>query len=106
MCAQPNVLVDATGRARITDFGLATVAQNLDSIRSGSGDEGYAARWTAPEIVNEEGVRSKESDVFAFAMVMIEVRYERALGIKPRLTAVSSHHRRLLVWFRSITSHR
>ena len=74
MCAQPNVLVDATGRARITDFGLATVTQNLDSIRSATGDQGHTARWTAPEILNEEGVHSKEADVFSFAMVMIEVR--------------------------------
>ena len=29
---QPNILVDNTGRARIADFGLATVARNLDSI--------------------------------------------------------------------------
>ena len=73
---QPNILVDDTNRARITDFGLARVTQNLDSIRSGSGDQGHTARWTAPEILNEEGVHSKEADIFSFAMVMIEVCYE------------------------------
>ena len=104
MCAQPNVLVDATGRARITDFGLATVTQNLDFIETPWGDECHTTQWTAPEILNEEGVHSKEADVFSFAMVMIEVRYERALRIKPWLTAVSCHHRRLLAWFRSIIS--
>ena len=30
---QPNILVDATGHAMITDCGLAMVTQNLDSIR-------------------------------------------------------------------------
>ena len=65
--------MDAAGRARITDFGLARVTQNLDSLRSASGDQGHTARWTAPEILTEEGEYSKEADVFSFAMVMIEV---------------------------------
>ena len=68
---QPNVLVDAAGRARITDFGLA---QDLDAIQSALNDQGRTVRWTAPEILNEEGTFSKEADVFSFAMVMIEVR--------------------------------
>ena len=68
--------MDVAGRARITDFGLATVTQNLDSIRSASDDRGHTARWTAPEILNEEATHSKEADVFSFAMVMVEVRYE------------------------------
>ena len=71
--SQPNVLVDADGHARITDFGLAMITQ--DSVRSAFGDQGHTARWTAPEILNEEGTYSKEADVFSFAMVMIEVCY-------------------------------
>ena len=72
---QLNILVDAAGRARITDFGLAIVTRDLDSLRSALGDHGHAVRWTAPEILNEQGTYSKEADVFSFAMVMIEVRY-------------------------------
>ena len=75
---QPNILVDSFGRARITDFGLATVTRNLDSFRSASDDQGHTARWTAPEILNEVGTYSKEADIFSFAMVMIEVRYWRS----------------------------
>ena len=75
---QPNILVDNADRARITDFGLATVTQNLDSIRSSSDDHGHTARWTAPEILHEQGLHSKEADVFSFAMVMIEVRHKWA----------------------------
>ena len=71
---QANILVDASGLARLTDFCLATVTQNLDSMRSSSGGPGHTARWTAPEILNEGGTYSKEADVFSFAMVMIEVR--------------------------------
>jgi len=70
---QPNILMDDTGHARITDFGLTTVAQNLDSVRTTSENQGHTARWTAPEILNEQGTYSKEADVFSFAMVMIEV---------------------------------
>ena len=72
---QPNVLVDATGRAQITDFGLTMVTQNQDTVRSALGDRGNTARWTAPEILSEQGTYSKEADVFSFAMVMIEVRH-------------------------------
>jgi len=68
--------MDPTGRARITDFGLAAVTQDLDSVRSASGDRGHTVRWTAPEILEEQGTYSKEADVFSFAMVMIEVRCE------------------------------
>jgi len=85
---QPNILVDAAGRARITDFGLATVTQNLDSMRSASDDKGHTARWTAPEILNEQGTYSKEADIFSFAMVMIEVRCKRDIRIKLWLTII------------------
>ena len=74
--SQPNILVDAAGRARITDFGLAMVTQDLDSVRTAVGDHGHTVRWTAPEILNEQGTYSKEADIFSFAMVMIEVHYE------------------------------
>ena len=74
--AKSNVLVDAAARARITDFGLAAITRNLDSIRSASGRNGHIVQWTAPEILSEKGTFSKKADIFSFAMVMIEVRYE------------------------------
>ena len=80
--AQPNILVDTSGHARITDFCLATVTQNLDSMRSASGGPGHTARWTAPEILNEGEAYSREADVFSFAMVMIEVRHESAIYVE------------------------
>ena len=71
---QPNVFVDATGRARITDFGLVMVTRDLDSIRSASDEHEHGARWIAPEILDGQGTYSKEADVFSFGMVTIEVR--------------------------------
>ena len=64
--------MDDSGHARIADFGLATVTQNLDSRRSVSYQRGHTVRWTAPEVLNE-GTYSTEADIFSFAMVMIEV---------------------------------
>ena len=66
--------MDADGNARITDFGLAMVTQDLDSLRCGSGECGDGARWMAPEILDNRGTFSKEADIFSFAMVTIEVR--------------------------------
>ena len=66
--------MDASGNARITDFGLAIVTQDLDSLRRGSDECGDDARWIAPEILENRGTYSKEADVFSFAMVTIEVR--------------------------------
>ena len=70
--------MDASGNARITDFGLAMVTQDLDSLRGGSDECGDGARWIAPEILDNRGMYSKEADVFSFAMVTIEVS-----GIQP-----------------------
>ena len=76
MTTQPNILVDGSGSALIADFGLAMVAQNPDSVLSISRQRGYTPQWTAPEILNN-GMHSKEADIFSFAMVMIEVRHPR-----------------------------
>ncbi|KAF9646873.1 kinase-like protein [Thelephora ganbajun] len=69
-----NILVDVTGHARITDFGLTMVTQDLDVIRNGSAKHGCSSRWIAPEILDGRGTYSKEADVFSFAGVAIEVR--------------------------------
>jgi len=71
--------VDGAGRARITDFSQATVVQNPDFTRVVPGDQGNTTQWTAPEILNETGTYSKASDVFSFAMIMIEVRPGRLI---------------------------
>jgi len=63
-------MVDAYSCARITDFGLA---RNKGSAEETYVASGGTARWTAPEILKEQGTSSKGADVFSFAMVMVEV---------------------------------
>ena len=67
--------MNATGNVRITDFSLAVITHDLDSIRNDSDECGGSARWIAPEILDDRGTYSKEADVFSFAMVTIEVHY-------------------------------
>ena len=42
---------------------------------------GYAAAWTAPEILEEAGAITREADVFAFGMVVIEVGLRGSEGM-------------------------
>lgn len=65
---QPNILVDGSGHARITDFGLAQ-----SSLGVVSKPERQSMRWTAPEVLAETGAPSTEADVFSFGMIMVEV---------------------------------
>ena len=67
---QPNILVDGSGCARITDFGLS---RSQETTFQTTVSYGHTARWTAPEILGGGRTASKEGDVFAFAMVMVEV---------------------------------
>ena len=72
-----NILINGDGRAVITDFGLAKVKGEISeytdkqsSMLAGS------TRWMAPELSEggETPVRiTKESDVWAFAMTILEV---------------------------------
>ena len=64
-------MVDNRGCARITDFGFAKDQNAIDEIRITADS---TTRWTAPEILKEQGSWSKEADVFSFSMVMVEVR--------------------------------
>ena len=66
---QSSILVDATGHARITDFGLAAIK----STGSCSARHDDGVRWIAPEIIGGREAHSKEGDIFSFAGVAIEV---------------------------------
>ena len=79
-------MVDAKGRARITDFGLA---RDHGTVEETNPTAGGTARWTAPEILRGQGEPSKKADVFAFAMVMVEVGLGDPSVTDPWLIAIT-----------------
>ena len=71
---QPSILIsnEAPPRARITDFGLCSIAQSgfFCPTRRTAGDTyGYMA----PELFNEGARASKEADMYAFGTLVYEV---------------------------------
>ncbi|KAG6809021.1 hypothetical protein H0H92_001932 [Tricholoma furcatifolium] len=76
---QKNVLIDASGRAALGDFGLSSVTdpQILQwTSQSTVESKGGTTRWQAPEILAvDTGIahNTRESDVFAWACVCYEI---------------------------------
>ena len=68
--------MDDSGHAHVADFGLSAVLRNMDSVQVIS-QHGCFSRWTAPEVL-KGGWPTRETDVFSFAMLMVEVRHGRS----------------------------
>jgi len=73
-----NIVISRNGRARIADFGLSRWA--IDGSSAGNSTPWRVAgnpRWQAPELIvrpdDELPRRTKESDMFAFGRVIIEI---------------------------------
>ncbi|KAJ7442744.1 kinase-like domain-containing protein [Mycena galericulata] len=70
-----NILMDENGRARLTDFGLASFIESDTSMKSTT--RSGTTRWMAPELLRPaEGVhfrRTTASDVWAFGCVCCEI---------------------------------
>ena len=97
---QPNILVDVSGNARITDFCFAQ-----DTLGRLIMPERWSTRWTAPEILGESGTPSTKADVFSFGMVMVEVCSNKPTIIRPpQVNSLLLHSgtRPLLARFRSV----
>ena len=63
-----NVLVDGRGRAKITDFGLAGLAESFEGDEVRAGTPGYMA----PEQIAGKNV-STRSDIYALGLVLYEL---------------------------------
>ncbi|KAG5333666.1 hypothetical protein C0989_005065 [Termitomyces sp. Mn162] len=73
-----NILVDGSGRACISDFGLAGLTDESIirwATQSSATSKGGASRWQAPELHDLEltAPNTKESDVFAWASTCYEI---------------------------------
>ncbi|TDL27047.1 kinase-like protein [Rickenella mellea] len=71
-----NILVTDLGKAILADFGLAVIVEDLTRIPISTALQGSGNwRWMAPELLfaDESVVVSKESDVWAFAMVVLQL---------------------------------
>ena len=78
---QPNILVDQGGCPRLSDFGLWSVTENIDSVNVSNPNHGYTVRYCAPELLDTDGIVNVEkkkpthkSDVYSLSMVIVEVR--------------------------------
>jgi serine/threonine protein kinase len=75
-----NILVDATGRACLADFGQLKLSSDpADATSSNSFREGGTFRWMGPELFNpkkfnlKDGRPTTSSDCYALGMVVYEV---------------------------------
>ncbi|KAJ7247562.1 kinase-like domain-containing protein, partial [Mycena rebaudengoi] len=73
-----NILVDDTGHACLTDFGLAVLSDTTPAAQTS--DRGGCVRWMAPELLEprtcglERYARTTASDIYAFGCACLEVR--------------------------------
>jgi len=61
-----NLLMDRYGTVKLTDFGL-TITQDQVFMFS------QTVRWMAPELYGDDPQRSREADIYAVGMTMLEI---------------------------------
>ena len=88
-----NVLIDSNCRARLGDFGLAKIVdESMSSTAAVVGRKQGTIRWMAPELLYpekfkftgrfEEELPSKDTDIYAIGMTILEVRTRHFLSKK------------------------
>jgi serine/threonine protein kinase len=75
-------LIDDAGQARLCDFGLASFTATIEMSTSAGWTRGTTS-WMAPELYDlqeedhEYAKPSQASDIYAMAMVIVEVVYTK-----------------------------
>jgi len=76
----PNILMDAKGIPRLSDFGLCSVTRNIESVNASTPHQGCTIRYCAPELLDVgnavKDVKRKptnKSDVYSLSMVIVEL---------------------------------
>ncbi|CAE6438560.1 unnamed protein product [Rhizoctonia solani] len=67
-----NVLISDDGDALLADFGSADLSNRTISFTQFLDQCGWTMRWGAPELLKEIIPRSKEADVYALGMTILE----------------------------------
>jgi len=77
---QTNVLITRGGRARLSDYGLMPIQSNHAFMIAATPGVVGISRWLAPELIDpprkkgyQQPAGTKPADIFAFAMLAIEV---------------------------------
>jgi len=69
-----NILLDAQHRAKISDFGLAKVKQEVSSSTSKSSSKMVGSiRWRAPELFERRAVATPAVDIYSLGMILWEL---------------------------------
>jgi len=83
-----NILLDANGHCKISDFGYAVFEHSgLSTAASGRG----TLAWTAPELFSSDPRFSTKSDIYSFGMIMWEVASRKIPYKSARPEAVREH---------------
>ncbi|THH29005.1 hypothetical protein EUX98_g5186 [Antrodiella citrinella] len=67
-----NVLIDQKLHARLTDFGLTTLADS-NTRTNGPRDGQIPLAWSAPELLGDKSVPDFACDIYSYAMTCIEL---------------------------------
>jgi len=83
---QENILIDAEGSPRLSDFGLCSITKNINSVNASTPNHGCTVRYCAPELLSGETAAGGEkrkptnkSDVYSLSMVIVEARLSESV---------------------------
>ena len=77
---QPNILIDAKGCPRLSDFACSSITRNINSANASTPNRGPTLRYCAPELLGDGAASNikkqkptKKTDVYSLSMVIVEV---------------------------------